>query len=214
MKNVILNKLIHIDRPLKRHYYKYWNRLKLRLLGGELGKGSRMVNKVYLNIGYDVIVQIGQDFAINSGDNINPLCSNMRCSIQVDDKASLVIGNRSGISGGCIWATDSITIGDHVNIGANCIIMDGDIHNTNWQLRRLDRISSEKIPYKHKPIIIEDDVWIGANSIVLKGVTIGARTIIGAGSVVTKDIPADCIAAGNPCKVIKMLSCNRVNSHS
>lgn len=58
---------------------------------------------------------------------------------------------------------------------------------------------------KSKPIVIEDDVWLGTNSIVLKGVTIGARTIIGAGSVVTKDIPADCIAAGNPCKVIRKI---------
>ena len=51
-------------------------------------------------------------------------------------------------------------------------------------------------------IVIEDDVWVGAHSIILKGVTIGARSIIGAGSVVTKSIPADCVAAGNPCRVI------------
>ena len=56
-----------------------------------------------------------------------------------------------------------------------------------------------------KEIIIEDDVLIGTNCIVLKGVRIGARSIIGAGSIVTKDIPSDCIAAGNPAKVIKYL---------
>lgn len=55
------------------------------------------------------------------------------------------------------------------------------------------------------PIVIEDDVWVGAHSFILKGVTIGARSIIGAGSVVTKNIPADCVAAGNPCRVIKNL---------
>ena len=58
---------------------------------------------------------------------------------------------------------------------------------------------------KSPPIVIEDDVWVGAHSIILKGVTIGARSIIGAGSVVTKSIPADCVAAGNPCRVIKNL---------
>ena len=58
---------------------------------------------------------------------------------------------------------------------------------------------------KDSPIKIEDDVLIGANSIILKGVTIGKRTIIGAGSVVTKSIPSDCVAAGNPCRVIKSL---------
>ena len=56
------------------------------------------------------------------------------------------------------------------------------------------------------PIVIEDDVWVGAHSIIFKGVTIGARSIIGAGSVVTKSISADCVAAGNPCRVIKSLN--------
>lgn len=55
------------------------------------------------------------------------------------------------------------------------------------------------------PIVIEDDVLIGTRCIILKGVTIGARSIIAAGSVVTKSIPADCIAGSNPCKVIKQL---------
>ena len=59
---------------------------------------------------------------------------------------------------------------------------------------------------KSAPVVIEDDVWIGAHSIILKGVTIGARSVIGAVSVVTKSIPADCGAAGNPCKVIKSAS--------
>ena len=56
---------------------------------------------------------------------------------------------------------------------------------------------------KNSPIQIDDDVLIGTRSIILKGVHIGARTIIGSGSIVTKDIPADCIAAGNPCKILK-----------
>lgn len=57
---------------------------------------------------------------------------------------------------------------------------------------------------KSAPIVIEDDVWVGTHSIIiLKGVTIGARSIIGAGSVVTKNIPPNCVAAGNHCKVIK-----------
>ena len=58
------------------------------------------------------------------------------------------------------------------------------------------------------PIVIEDDVWIGARSIILKGVHIGARSIIAAGSVVTKDIPSDVIAGGNPCKVIREINQN------
>ena len=93
-----------------------------------------------------------------------------------------------------------------MNIGGNCLIIDTDSHQIDFLARR-----GEKKPQKDNlyttiqsaPIIIEDDVWIGANTIILKGVTIGARSVIGAGSVVTKNIPSDCIAAGNPCKVIK-----------
>ena len=68
-----------------------------------------------------------------------------------------------------------------------------------------------RVPVKIKgtaasaPIVIEDNVLVGARCIILKGVTIGARSIIGSGSIVTKDIPSDCIAAGNPCKVIKSI---------
>ena len=102
-----------------------------------------------------------------------------------------------------IWVTKSITIGNYVNIGGNCCILDSDIHHIDWQQRRKDR--EENIPYQKADIVIEDDVWIGANCTILKGVHIGARSIIGAGSIVVKDIPADCIAAGNPCHVIKTI---------
>lgn len=196
-----INKLFHIDRPIKKLWFYYWNRLKLRLLGVHHGEGIRMYNKVYLQIRGDV--SIGSHFAAYSGDNFNPLVSNARLSICVAKGATLKIGDWSGISGGCIWATESITIGSYVNIGANTIIMDGDMHSTDWRQRHNERSSSTPTPFKHRPIVIADDVWIGANCIILKGVSIGARTIIGAGSVVTKDIPADCIAAGNPATVIK-----------
>ena len=205
MINLLLLKIASKCKTYRTRFYIYWNRFVFRIKGATLGKDSSMCNKIYLTIGEKAFVRIGSGFAISSGNNLNPLCANSRCSIFVANNAKLVIGNMSGISGGCIWATESIQIGNHVNIGANCIIIDGDIHNTDWRLRHIDRTSDEPIAYKHKPIVIDDDVWLGANSIVLKGVTIGTRTIIGAGSVVTKDIPANCIAAGNPCRVLKFL---------
>ncbi len=79
--------------------------------------------------------------------------------------------------------------------------MDSNAHSLNAGLRR-----DYNSDMKHKvdaPIVIEDDVFIGMNSIILKGVTIGARSVIGAGSVVTRSIPADCVACGNPAVVIK-----------
>ena len=106
---------------------------------------------------------------------------------------TISIGKNCGFSGVSIWCFKSISIGNNVRIGANSIIMDGDAHQDDPRAG------------ENKSVIIEDNVWIGANVMVLKGVTIGHNSIIGAGSVVTKDIPINVVAAGNPCKVIKQL---------
>lgn len=99
-----------------------------------------------------------------------------------------------------MWVHDSVAKGDNVKIGAYVLITDTDAHPLDYLARRTSNDGT-----KSAPIEIEDDVWVGALSIILKGFTIGAGSIIGAGSVVTKSIPADCVAAGNPCKVIKSL---------
>lgn len=111
------------------------------------------------------------------------------------------IGNNSGISATCIICTDSVTIGSHVLIGAGCMITDSNHHSIEWQKRCLEGDSN----IKSAPVVIGDYVFIGAKSIILKGVTIGEKSVIAAGSVVVKDIPANCLAGGNPCKVIKFL---------
>ena len=95
----------------------------------------------------------------------------------------------------------AITIGNRVTIGADVILLDSDGHSLDYTKRG----TIDDIP-RCKSIEINDDVLIGTRSIILKGVTIGARSIIGSGSIVSKDIPSDCIAAGNPCKVIKYLN--------
>jgi Acetyltransferase (isoleucine patch superfamily) len=160
----------------------------------------QVYNKVYLQIKKGEL-SIGENFTLTSGDCINPLCRNIQACIFVSHGGKVRIGNNVGMSSPCIWVRDSLTIGNNVNIGGNCIIMDNDVHQINYIERK-----ANKGKVKSAPIVIEDDVWLGANVMVLKGVTIGARSIIGAGSVVTKSIPADCIAAGNPCKMVKILS--------
>lgn len=147
------------------------------------------------------VISIGDYFYFSSGDAINPISSNLQGAIYLENRASLKIGNNVGLSSTRMWIHDCVTIGDHVKIGACVLITDTDAHPMDYMARR---VSNEGT--KSAPIVIEDDVWIGAHSIILKGVTIGARSIIGSGSVVTKNIPADCVAAGNPCKVIKTLN--------
>lgn len=146
-------------------------------------------------------ITIGDDFYMSNGDHINPISSNLQGTFFTDNPmAKIKIGNNVGMSSTRMWISNGLTIGNNVKIGACVLLMDTDSHPIDYKVRR---VSNERV--KSAPIVIEDDVWIGAHSIVLKGVTIGARSIIGAGSVVTKSIPADCIAAGNPCKVIRNL---------
>ena len=154
-------------------------------------------------------ISIGDNFYFTSGDAANPISSNLRGAILTDcPHARIVIGDNVGMSSTRMWIHDSLTIGNNVNIGACVLIIDTDCHEMDYRVRNHSLPSSgmDGQYVKSAPITIEDDVWIGAHSIILKGVTIGARSVIGAGSVVTKSIPADCIAAGNPCRVIRRLS--------
>lgn len=119
---------------------------------------------------------------------------NHRCMISTSNNdAVLIIGNNCGFSGATIWCFKYIKLGNNVRVGANAVIMDGDAHQDD------ERAGD------NKEIIIGDNVWIGANVAILKGVHIGDNAVIGMGSVVTKDIPANCVAAGNPCRVIKQI---------
>lgn len=82
-------------------------------------------------------------------------------------------------------------------------IYSSDFHSLNY----MDRRDCKKADRQHRnsaPVMIGDDCFIGAGTIILQGVTIGCRTIVGTDSVITKSLPADCIAGGNPCKVIKI----------
>ena len=196
---------------LKIIFYKRFNRWYLKYKGFLFGKDMQVYNKVYIT-GHSRPkgrIKIGDNFHMTSGYGINPICRNIQACIHLGSpKASITIGNHVGMSSPCIWIQNKLTIGNHVNIGGNCLILDTDTHQIDYLARRGHKVadpSKPKTTIQSVPITIEDDVWIGANCIILKGVTIGARSVIGAGSVVTKSIPADCIAAGNPCHVIKYL---------
>ncbi|MFT7587658.1 MAG: serine acetyltransferase [Cellvibrionaceae bacterium] len=111
---------------------------------------------------------------------------------------TLEIGESTFINyGTSIVAMQHVRIGKDCNIGTYCMIMDNDFHRLEPE-RRNERPKSE-------PIIIGDNVWLGGKVIVLKGVTIGDGSVIAAGSIVTKDIPARSLAAGSPARVIRQL---------
>ena len=211
--HTLTRKSLHLPRFLRKQFYVRWNRLIIRLsIGWEnLGKRAEIYGHIYLDIHPRSKVKIGDGFIFTSGECINPLCRTQRGCIVTERAESVIeIGDHVGMSSPCLWAKERITIGNFVNIGGDCIIMDSDAHNLDWRIRDSQKMVSPKVSLDNQtakcaPIVIEDHVLIGARSIILKGVTIGHGAVIGAGSVVVKDVPANCIAAGNPCKVIKML---------
>ena len=109
------------------------------------------------------------------------------------------IGSGCGISGSTIYAMNEINIGDNVLVGGNCKIIDNDFH----PLQASQRLDQKVEDIKKQPIIIGDGCFIGANSIILKGTTLGKNCVVGAGSVVSGSFPDNVVIAGNPAKVIK-----------
>lgn len=107
------------------------------------------------------------------------------------------IGDRSGLGVNCS-VIGPVVIGKFCNMGPDVII-----YTRNHAHDRTDITMQEQKFEEYKPVSIGDDVWIGGRVIILPGVHIGDGCIIGAGAVVTKDIPPYCIAAGNPAKVVK-----------
>lgn len=144
---------------------------------------------------------IGNEVDLRSWPTSNPLAPNHPVVLATRAGGAVIhIGNRCGLTGTMLVAADRIEIGDRVLLGANATIVDTDFHP-------LPPAERQRHPQAgtHQPVLIEDDVFVGMNSLILKGVTIGRGSVIGAGSVVTQSIPANVIAAGNPARVIRAL---------
>lgn len=203
-----IHKIPLVTRKLRKFFYTSWNRFIFRINKITFGKNMQVYNKFYIQKESSAQIRIGDNFTFTSGEAFNPLCRNIRGCIYAYKHSTINIGNNVGISSACIWAQNKIIIGNRVKIGGDCIIMDTDAHNLDFKIRNSNSINAkgeliDTITAPSAPIIIDDDVLIGTRCIILKGVHIGARSIIGSGSIVTRDIPADCIAAGNPCRKIK-----------
>lgn len=148
---------------------------------------------------------IGGNLRMNNGQADNCIGFPARCSLMALEGGAIHIGDNVGMSQAAICAIGAdITIGNHALLGGGVKIYSSDFHSLNY-LDRRDYKVADRNNCKCAPVTIGEDCFIGAGTIILKGVTIGDRTIIGAGSVVTKSIPADCIAVGNPARMIKKL---------
>ena len=139
-------------------------------------------------------------------------CTLQGLLVTENDKAAIVIGDNVFIGSNTVLdCATRIEIEDDVLVSYECLLLDSNNHSNDASVRRNDlpdvkygrAYNWEAIP--SAPIRIRRGVWIGARSIILKGVTIGEGAIVGAGSVVTKDVEAYTVAAGNPARLVKRL---------
>lgn len=186
---------------------KIKRRLLKMLVANSENVGVKYINKLGSNSEVDgkiekrsknSIIEIGDDCLISG---------HLVCETEV---SRIIINNNVFIGGGTILdVAVSIEIFDDVLISHGCLIQDSDNHNIVYEKRKNDlrdwkeRRSHNWEDTSKKPIIIKKGAWIGARSIILKGVTIGEGAVIGAGSVVTKDVPPFAVVGGNPAKIIK-----------
>lgn len=143
---------------------------------------------------------IGENFAMNNGIKGNPIGCYERCTFFVDRGCTLRIGKGVGISQAALVSHADITIGNNVKIGGGTCVYTSDFHSLNATVRATKDDMAQR---KTAPVTIKDNAFIGAKSIILKGVTIGENSIVGAGSVVTKSVPDNEIWAGNPARYIR-----------
>lgn len=154
----------------------------------------------YIMVARGGTFSIDDNFSMNNGIIGNPIGCYDKCTFFVDRGAKLRIGKSVGISQTAIICHQNITIDDYVKIGGGVKIYDTDFHSLDPVIRR----SIKDLENKTKADVhIKSNAFIGANSIILKGVIIGENSIIGAGSVVTKSVPDNQIWGGNPAKFIR-----------
>jgi acetyltransferase-like isoleucine patch superfamily enzyme len=135
------------------------------------------------------------------------------CSFAVGVNGTCTVGDFSLLNGAIIMAEERIEIGSHCLISWGVGIADSDFHPLEPAQRRID--AQALAPFfagrpprpeiRTAPVIIRDNVWIGMNAVVLKGVTIGENSVVAAGAVVTRDVPPNVVVAGNPAQVVREL---------
>jgi acetyltransferase-like isoleucine patch superfamily enzyme len=196
MKNVNRDNLPHLIKILtdgmKKHYFTIGTRLSARWWGVHLGEKCSFLGYPRFVRHPNSHIEIGPYCKFNSTKDATVLGVNHPCIISTSQEgAELIIGKSCGFTGVSIGCTKKIIIGQNVRCGNNTMIMDTDWH---WTDPRTG---------PNAPVEIGDNVWLGINVTVTKGVTIGENTLVAAGSIVTKSLPANVIAGGIPAKVIR-----------
>lgn len=175
-----------------------WGRIVLRGLGVDYGRGLVIHSAPFVHRSKGAAILLGNDVTILNTIEENPAGIAHRTTLCASRPgAKLLIGNNVGISGGILVAWQQIEVGDFVNIGAGAAIYDTDFHPLDPQLRFRGPQGTLVAP-----VCIAPYAWLGARSMVLKGVTIGEAAVVAAGAVVTRDVPPWTVVAGVPARVV------------
>ena len=169
--------------------------------GFSVGRQPRIWGRFKLMMFADSRVVIGDHLHMVSSPDRSGITLFSRCSLTTYPGGEIRIGDRVGLNGTTITSKKLVEIGDGTMIAPNVIIVDSDFH-AQWPPDA--RLSSSTVE-TDRAVIIGSNVWIGMNSVILKGTTIGDNSIIGASSLVSGDIPANVLAGGNPARVLRPL---------
>jgi len=133
------------------------------------------------------------------------------CSFAVKGNGRCTVGDYTLLNGAIVMCEEEITIGNYCLVSWGVGIADSDFHPLDPIQRKQDALvlnpytKAERPHIATKPVHIGDNVWIGMNAVILKGVTVGENSVVGAGAVVTRDVPPNVVVAGNPAQVVKQL---------
>lgn len=175
------------------------NYFKFKIFDITIGKETSV--KGFLFLKGKGTIRIGNNVTINSNYFLNPIGGQSFTSIVSEKNAIVTIKNNVGISNSAIYCAKSITIKENVLIGGDCKIYDTDFHSIYLENRK----AVPEIGKQVSPVVINQGVFIGTGSIILKGVEIGENSVIAAGSVLSKSVPPNQVWGGNPAKFIKNL---------
>ena len=190
--------------PLGRALSTAWFRLQCLWHGVSAGRNLDIFGRCIIRRGLDSRIELGNHVQIISSSWRSSTANCGRSKLRTYyPTARIIMGDRSGMTGGAIIArSKTIRIGAGCMLAPNVTIFDSDFHAV-WppDARR------QELPLSaDADVVLEPNVWVGMGVLILKGVTIGENSVIGAGSVVVSDIPANCVAAGNPARVVKTFS--------
>jgi acetyltransferase-like isoleucine patch superfamily enzyme len=184
-------------------WWKYITPRRVKSLGVSVSDNVIFYGSPIISLFAGSKIEIGEGSVVCSVSEMTALGVNHSVVMRtLTENAHIKIGKNTGISGASICSARLVEIGDECLLGANVVIVDTDFHSVNSFQRRFN---SDLIEIGTKPTIIENNVFIGTGAYILKGVRIGRNSVIGAGSVITKDVPPDCVVGGNPATILKYL---------